>query len=196
MKRLFLGLIALIGCVACETDDKITPPPFEEEIAAFDWATVDAVALENRLATELLDKSEHWIPGGNGWFETTILEQFNNSIFNGYLFFDDGHGWACRTIYYTEDIIKELALHIPLAWELDHSAGILRIYSDATDETTELLQILSYKDNELIIGKIPSPTTSVEETTWRGKYLLNSDPTERAAWMERYASSIDEIEME
>lgn len=196
MKRLFLGLIALIGCVACETDDKIYPPPFEEEIAAFDWTTVDAVALENRLTNELLVKSEGWNLVGNGWLDSAFFEEFNGARFDGYLLFEDGQGWVCRRSLPSDYMIGEIRMHIPIAWELDHSAGILYIYSDAMDNTTELYQILSYKGDELIIGEIPSASADIEENTWRGKFLFNSDPTERAAWMERYALSIDDIKTE
>ena len=74
-----LGLLLLVGCVACESDEYVSPPPYVEEIEAFDWSVVDAEALEGRLTSDVWEMVEYWSGnGGNGWIPLSTLDMISH----------------------------------------------------------------------------------------------------------------------
>lgn len=202
MKRLLLGLIALLGCVACETEPTLIPPPFEEEIAAYDWTTIDGKEIENRLLNEILILDEKWTAGGGtGWLEIDSWYSFFGKFFKGYILFEDGTGWSCREFWDSEndedhifDYFYELiSYHIPIEWSFNSTTGVLRIDSDMKDESKGTFYVLSYKGNELIVGEKPSASAENLESTFRIKFTISNDAEKRAAWLEQYARSVDEV---
>ena len=182
-----LSLLVLAGCMACEPAKNVSPPPYVEEIEAFDWATVDAVALEERLASEVLTIVEYWTAGGgNGWLPLSTVDWISHRRNWGYLLFEDGTCWNCRESWGWEEKSEHKFFHWPYRWSFDREQGALKLFDAMGDRLMTTFYVLYYGGDRLIIGEKPTPNADNSESTTRYEFELDADDEHRADWMEKF----------
>ena len=186
MKRwLLMGLVALLGCVACEKneDSRKMTPPYEEEIASFDWATVDGEALKQRLMADACSLSAEWsFRGAQGWFESSMLHYFNRYLVEGYLFFEDGIGWKCVMRGSWEDTSFWEYYHVPFQWEFDVEKGVLLVTPEKSQKTESWYVLYYDRETRLVIGNEPRPGVEASQ-----QLEIRFSEHNYAEWLEKYA---------
>lgn len=187
MKRWMLGLLLLVGCVACESDEYVSPPPYVEEIEAFDWSVVDAEALEGRLTSDVWEMVEYWSGnGGNGWIPLSILDMISHRRNWGYLFFEDGTCWNCLESWGLEVTSEHELFHQPYRWAFDREQGALQFFDATSDRLLTTFYVLYYQGDRLIIGEKPSSDAANSESMTRYEFELVADAEQRVEWMEKF----------